>query len=1591
MAIFKDKTGRGEVDYAKSPVQGSDGTILFLNDRTGMTPNVYGYSGTGLHTNHVVFQLRGESGGVQDVSDSRFSVTESTALTKRIENVTHNQKLKTFEFNDGRTATFSPKLDKKYQRQETLASLSITLNIVPSVSNTISITFGSYGASAPQVITMAVGAGTDSTSFSLNAATIYAANNATTTLTAASIAVLANSVNSYTATSLGAVITITATNPDVNLSFTYSETISVGNASDVVNTPGVTPTQYPPNLGRGQGHSNSPHESILPFEVGNTAAEFNTVVEDGDSQIILSFWVRPSSFGQGTDGGGSCIMEQVSGTARGFGVILTSTGELVFRFYDFGANSTSANAFQQIKTTKRLVLNQWYHITIFAVGMKSVSGASSNPLYNPGGLDQSYASGVGSVPYASPQVEIYINGSAQTDISELGNTSGNFAGNLNAVPSMPVVLGTGLAGYDSTPEFQSGAAANFNGRLAEVTYFYTHSLERALNQIAGAANVSYRSVIARSLMTGTRQPTSGITNVSERLLLRDLDQHSAHPTVKRSGDQRRLGNHTVKFDDSKAQTLGAATVQYPTKLVSGDNLLQTIYGNAGYFDGSLTLQHTASVESYDTRYRRNDQPSLDPFVESRVYIDSGSTFYQTGTLESVLPGFSGPLHNKAMFIIDLTPSAETELDNGHVSISAAESVDRTLERNMKLMAYYNFDRKIWEPLHHSPAPFSTSTPAGGNAIDSANLQNDSFIARCYETRLGFSPMFAGQVSLVHDTKTKAQIDSAVTGDGNPGLSDWTFFDDNAYKARAKPTDFFGFPVHAKYHATSSCAVSMSDYIAEPFLLEKIEYTYYFETKIPRTTNTEREGSFYNTGDLENSGEGIPEALYLIRDKTGINNDDGKPSEVHNGVPDANNSIMYFNAHSFFVLKQSLGVVTGSNNGTSFRIFGSSNLGTLSGEPRRAGPAGTRQASVAQSFSIPTSQALVSGSSALTYVEDTRELIGYAQHVHHGYNDKSLDNPSIGKLAHDHFASQDRLLREVNINVNNNAYDSNGNSFTGYEDYPEFTMRFTPSKVQKTEFGGTIKEYTGFSYQNNNHGEISLGHSGQRLPGEMTSGRDFAAGVTGQLSSGSYIAAGGPNVNSAEGVQKSVATINVSDSSVYDQAAPYVLLPEDKLIFGWQCPYHGIDGLQYASYGGTGLGMTLKSKNNRPQKITFYGSFIRNSQPKQPQLNQLLNNDIVHESIGAVSIHDQFDIESSSAFSGSYVDEAMSGSLEGPLYRGWNNKFHSDNGGSSVTAELTTNLARRVGGRNSVGSIGTTGSLRRTVSIASHDVTEYDSFLFDLESMFSVDERSTPTQQATLGNYQNDLGTRKADDLRIGNDPSLIGNIATNAGVIANVDIGASFFYHRYNTVGRVRSSQIGKGSTTFTISVTGSYSVPGLIDPDQPSTFVGTKQLLNQRPLEVQAERGFINSAETSQFMFGIGEGVQNAHVGIVGGGGGVGIDVEKIRGFRYGFSNVVDKKPRNVFRRDRYGQLRDMLEMAPNTAYINDRTNQITYPIEARFFDNDGSVIQPGNTSCSNLSTYCTSSAPYFDRDKKSDGSDLVIRNRGPLNNKIADITIEI
>lgn len=93
------------------------------------------------------------------------------------------------------------------------------------------------------------------------------------------------------------------------------------------------------------------------------------------------------------------------------------------------------------------------------------------------------------------------------------------------------------------------------------------------------------------------------------------------------------------------------------------------------------------------------------------------------------------------------------------------------------------------------------------------------------------------------------------------------------------------------------------------------------------------------------------------------------------------------------------------------------------------------------------------------------------------------------------------------------------------------------------------------------------------------------------------------------------------------------------------------------------------------------------------------------------------------------------------------------------------------------------------------------------------------------------------------------------------------------------------------------------------------------------------------------------------------------IRGWKYGLSHGLPTFSKLYFRRGCYGQLRDMLEQRPFTAFYKfaeqgtrQRNHLGLNPIEVQFIDSEGNRASPEDTTSHNLSLNCTSSLPYFD-----------------------------
>lgn len=154
-------------------------------------------------------------------------------------------------------------------------------------------------------------------------------------------------------------------------------------------------------------------------------------------------------------------------------------------------------------------------------------------------------------------------------------------------------------------------------------------------------------------------------------------------------------------------------------------------------------------------------------------------FFATGSAETLVgEGFSSPLWSKNKIVIPLPVVSASSIGPVKGKFSSSPSAFENTYNSP--MGYYNFDRKVWEPIGVG-LNFNTSTLR--NAIEYIPI--------------GF---FNGLLFIENAAPLANLHNMGYCG------SD------------------FGFPYHPKYHATGSQTLDMSQYITEPFLFEKAVIT-----------------------------------------------------------------------------------------------------------------------------------------------------------------------------------------------------------------------------------------------------------------------------------------------------------------------------------------------------------------------------------------------------------------------------------------------------------------------------------------------------------------------------------------------------------------------------------------------------------------------------------------------------------------------------------------------------------------------------------------------------------------------------------------------
>jgi hypothetical protein len=404
-------------------------------------------------------------------------------------------------------------------------------------------------------------------------------------------------------------------------------------------------------------------------------------------------------------------------------------------------------------------------------------------------------------------------------------------------------------------------------------------------------------------------------------------------------------------------------------------------------------------------------------------------------------------------------------------------------------------------------------------------------------------------------------------------------------------------------------------------------------------------------------------------------------------------------------------------------------------------------------------------------------------------------------------------------------------------------------------------------------------------------------------------------------------------------SPYLLLPGDNLLFSISKfrPVHS--GALLAWPVPADLPLTGAHEVNMESgvlNIVMYGSQIRAGKEYHDTLNQPLTSDAVHEAIQFnTPVVDQFDVDERSSFEGAYSDQFITGNL-GDDSRGLN---------GSIVLGTTPQFS---------------ASLLRGVKMTSNE-RFFDSMMPRPDQIWSVDgfqifDFSTVFGGNNVGTFV--MGSRNTADI---NPPDT---------EYYNTEwLRAYPFESRYANIARTTSplkDVVGEGNLLIS-----SVAVLRAIAQSNGK----------EQELLSNTQTGGTTEERALKAFYGIGAGESGSAEFISETNTPTNYRFMKgvsIRGWKYGVLNGLPTNSSIVFRRDRFGQFRDMLEQRKNSKYYvteDENGKPITPTVTDSAVGVSFSEIDPESTFCSNMSFEATSSLPYFDADK-----DDVGRNRGAL-----------
>jgi hypothetical protein len=459
---------------------------------------------------------------------------------------------------------------------------------------------------------------------------------------------------------------------------------------------------------------------------------------------------------------------------------------------------------------------------------------------------------------------------------------------------------------------------------------------------------------------------------------------------------------------------------------------------------------------------------------------------------------------------------------------------------------------------------------------------------------------------------------------------------------------------------------------------------------------------------------------------------------------------------------------------------------------------------------------------------------------------------------------------------------------------------------------------------------------------------------------------------------------VEDVSVftteYHQKAPYLLFPKDH-IFVTLSKYRScffsssqspdIDattpysvGGQYYYYFSSSHDVSIPTGTLR---ITLYGSLVKEGEEYHNTLNSRLDTNQVHEMIGSEPITDEFDVFYSSELTGSYLDPYITGTIyqkDGQARQQIFSRLNVDDAKSRLMNGDTGKGFNDFSLSTFLQPTRDFASNFRNVQLISENERYWDTVPVDIVPIYLRNGGSFAEQG-------------------FGSNPTISFDNFGDGSVPADLDWTKSFpleakysFAPRVPVYEKIKFLHPNIGAENFS-NLDRSFTI--LIGGSLGFAFVDVN-LAQRRSNGTGAYGSLVSTISKSDLLKGVyGFGTLNGVAlsldstftygstcypqwkisGNDGTIGGYNTGVE-IRGWKYGMMNAFPVLSKCIFKRNRFGQMRDMLEQRSDGKFFVN--SLLESAVLVRFVDSNGSPVLPYETMSSNLSLESTSSLPYFD-----------------------------